>query len=320
MKRAVYDEVFDHAVLRDAPPVLVDVGASGELHPAWRRIARYAIGVGFEPDARERPAHATSFREWITIPNIVVAEDDRSRAELVLTRFPFCSSTLVPDHSSLAAWAFAPLFEETGRQSLPAGTLKNGLEAHGLTQLDWLKCDTQGTDLRIWLSLPPAWRARVLAAEFEPGLIDAYQGEDKLHALLAAMEHEHLWLARFEVQSTLRAKAADLARWLGPRQAEFARKYGPAAPAWANVVYLRRDDETANAAVGLRERLLRWVWAMELDQPAQAAAEAEAGLAEHREQLCVKLRDVALGELRGRLRARLPGVIWNRVKRVLRVT
>lgn len=312
----LYEQIFNHAALRDAPPVLVDVGASGELHPAWRNIARFAVGVGFEPDARERPAVADQFREWVTVPKIVVADAERESTELVLTRFPFCSSTLPPDQAGLADWAFAPLFAESGKATLPCTTLATGLEAHGVARLDWLKCDTQGTDLRIWLSLPIEWRRRVLAAEFEPGLIDAYQGEDKLHALLAAMETEDMWLARCEVQSTLRARAADLERWLSAREAEFARKYGPAAPAWANVVYLRRVQTENGEVVSTRDRLLRWLWAMELDQPAHAATEAEAGLADQGDAIFARLRETALGRLRARLRRALPGVAWRRIRRI----
>ena len=50
---SLLDRIFAEPELREFPPVLVDVGAAGGVHPAWRRIARYAVGVGFEPDARE---------------------------------------------------------------------------------------------------------------------------------------------------------------------------------------------------------------------------------------------------------------------------
>ena len=47
-----------------------------------------------------------------------------------------------------------------------------------LSGIDWLKTDSQGTDLRIFNSLRPEVRSRVLAIDIEPGLIDAYVGED----------------------------------------------------------------------------------------------------------------------------------------------
>ncbi len=50
------DRIFAEPELQARPPVLVDVGAAGGVNPAWRQIARYAIGVGFEPDARETAA------------------------------------------------------------------------------------------------------------------------------------------------------------------------------------------------------------------------------------------------------------------------
>ena len=132
----LYPMIFAHPALRDAPPVLVDVGASGELHPAWQRMARYAVGVGFEPDARDAPAVAAAFRRWVTVPKIVVGEAGRTTADLVLTKFPYCSSTLTPNQAALADWAFAPLFTVDPRQSLPATTLAKALEAHGIAHLD----------------------------------------------------------------------------------------------------------------------------------------------------------------------------------------
>ncbi len=56
--------------------------------------------------------------------------------------------------------------------------------------IDGYKTDSQGTDLRIFNSLPKEIINKILLAEFEPGIIDAYQGEDKLHHLLAHMEKE----------------------------------------------------------------------------------------------------------------------------------
>src|SRR5688572_22258055 len=105
---SVLDRIFAHPALAGSPPVLVDVGAAGGLHPGWRAIAPYAIGVGFEPDARERATPAQrAFKRWIACDRIVVAEPGRAEADLHLTASPFCSSTLAPDGPALAEWAFA---------------------------------------------------------------------------------------------------------------------------------------------------------------------------------------------------------------------
>ena len=54
----------------------------------------------------------------------------------------------------------------------------SALSKAGVDYVDWYKSDSQGTDMSIFDSLPKNISNKILAAEFEPGIIDAYQGED----------------------------------------------------------------------------------------------------------------------------------------------
>lgn len=309
----VLDRIFAHPVLVAAPPVLVDVGASGGMHPGWRAIAPYAIGVGFEPDARERAALAPAqraFKRWILCDKIVVAEAGREAADLHLTVSPFCSSTLEPDHPGLADWAFAGLFAVEGTRRVGATTLAAVLHEHGLAGVDWLKCDTQGTDLRIWQSLPPAMRRGALAVEFEPGLINAYRGEDKFHQVLGAMEAEPYWLAQLDVQGAPRGRLATIERSLGPRLAPYFRKYGPVAPGWVNALYLHQG-----AGLDLRGSLLLWVFATVLGQHLFACEIAETAAQQHNDPLCAELATRSVRSMRRALWAtwpRWPALLWRK--------
>ena len=310
---SLLDRIFAHPALADAPPVLVDIGASGGVHARWRKFARYAIGVGFEPDQREAGALAPAarqFRRWISCDRIVVAPAGMDSAELHLTQSPFCSSTLQPDQAALADWAFAGLFAVERVQRVAATTVAAVLQANGLPRVDWLKCDTQGTDLRIWQSLPGEIRRRALAVEFEPGLIDAYVGEDKFHHVLAAMEAEPFWLAELEVQGTPRGHLAGLERRLGARQARYYRKYGPPAPAWVNALYLHRATDT-----DLRGSLLLWVFATDAGQHAFACEVAEAAAQQHQDALCAELVQHSTRSMRHALWAtwpRWPALLWQK--------
>ena len=66
---------------------------------------------------------------------------------------------------------------------LPALDIPSVLAELGLERVDWLKGDSQGTDLRLFRSLGDL-ASSVLVAEFEPGIIDAYEGEDKFADVL----------------------------------------------------------------------------------------------------------------------------------------
>ena len=60
--------------------------------------------------------------------------------------------------------------------------------------------------------------------EFEPGLIDAYEGEDKVADVLQAMQTEPFWLADVSLGKAVKGSPEQLAAALGPRAARWARR------------------------------------------------------------------------------------------------
>lgn len=267
------DRVLEEPELQAAPPVLVDIGAAGGVPRSWRHLARHSIAVAFEPDAREASpltADQRRFRRWVYIPALVVPEPPLGgNVTLHLTRSPQCSSTLPPQTEALRRWAFAGLFDVVGQRECPAMTLRGALQGLGLSAPDWIKCDTQGLDLRLFHSLPTELRHRVLLAEFEPGLIDAYVGEDTLPQVLTAMRSEPYWLTEFSLKRTpLALEGRCASAWY--------RRLAPSLPAWGNLLYLRNVDEQSTS-LDRRAHLLLWIFATLQRQPAYAQAVAAAG-------------------------------------------
>jgi len=317
---SLIDRIFLHPVLQDAPPVLVDVGASGGVHPEWRSFARYSIGVGFEPDSREIGALASAkrqFRKWIYCNKLAVADPSPDgQSEFYLTESPFCSSTLKPDTEALQDWAFSSLFNIREMKRVGATTLPGLLEENGLSRVDWLKCDTQGTDLRLFLSLRKEMRQHVLAVEFEPGLIDAYCGEDKFHQVLAAMDDEPFWLARLEVHGTPRGRLGEVTLSVGKRAARIFGKYGPIAPGWVNALYLNKGVEVESLT--MRDFLLLWVFVTAQGHPAAALALAVEGTRRFGGDLFDEMARRSAGDLRTaawETWPRWPGLLWKKLER-----
>src|SRR5512132_3192868 len=197
----VVDRILTRAELREAPPILVDVGASGHGHPKWRRIAKYSICVAFEPDEREL-GHITDtargFRAFHTF-NKVAAEQSEERTPFYLTASPFCSSCLAPLKDSLENYVFAPLFEVERTVELTTIDVPTALGKLGLERVDWFKCDSQGTDLRLFRSLGDNLVSQVLVAELEPGIMDAYEGEDKLADVMRFMASKSFWMSQLSI-------------------------------------------------------------------------------------------------------------------------
>lgn len=285
--KALLPRIFQHSALRDKPPVLVDVGASGALPPQWKSIARYAIGVAFDADRRDfAVSESTSkgYRKLYSV-NRLLAAAPADEVAFYLTRSPHCSSSLPPDAAALAPWAFRPLFDVEKVVTMPAASVQGSLAAVGIDYVDWYKTDSQGTDLRIFDALPAATINRVLVAEFEPGIIDAYVGEDKLHGLMAYMDRKPFWVTDMKIKGSQRIEQADLAG-LGALQRRDIGAFLKAAPGWCEIAYL---NTFAEPGMGLREHLLGWTFATIKGEHGFALHVAQRGQRRFGDPLCGEL-------------------------------
>ncbi|MBK9990387.1 MAG: FkbM family methyltransferase [Verrucomicrobia bacterium] len=306
---SLIDRILTEPEFQSAPPVLVDVGAAGGVSHTWERIARYSIAVAFEPDARESApltGAQRKFKRWIYVPAVVTdSPSDSDTAVFYLTRSPQCSSTLRPCTDALQRWAFADLFDVIGQREIPATTLQSVLQSHGLPGLDWLKCDTQGTDFRLFMGLPAEIRRRVLAVEFEPGLIDAYESEDTFSQILGCMRSEPYLLAECVLQKTPLA----CAKW---KHSQWYRRLAPTHPGWGNLRYLRTTGSPTET-LDRRSMLLLWVLATLQGHFAHAHNVAEEGVDRFEGGIFLKMQKASLRQLRLAMAVRVPVWILQRL-------
>jgi FkbM family methyltransferase len=265
------EEVASH------PPVLLDIGASEGIHPPWRPIAKYCICIAFDPDAREFSDSKLRryFRQLYSFDCVVSAEA-KDQVEFFLTRSPYCSSLLEPDRSGLENWAFARLFDVERKSIVKAKTLTTVLREVNIQRVDWFKVDSQGMDLRLFKSLGEDQYRRVLAAEFEPGIIDAYKGEDKLYEVLKFMESIGFWLSDIEVKGSQRVSSSTLEslfpNFMLRKLAMFSHK---TSPGWTELLYLNSFQN--KNLLSKREYLLGWLFATLQDQHGFAYQLAQTG-------------------------------------------
>jgi FkbM family methyltransferase len=308
---SLIDRVLAEPEFVAAPLVLVDVGAAGGVSRMWRRLASHATVLAFEPDMREAAPltrEQRAFRRWIYVSALVSPEGNAGgTAPFHLTRSPQCSSMLRPNATALQRWAFASEFEVQETRPLPTTTLSQALVSAGIAAPDWIKCDSQGLDLRIFMSLPAAVRHRALMAEFEPGLIDAYHGEDTMPQILAAMRGEPFWLAQCSIEETPVALR-------GEPTAAWYRRLAPSAPGWGNLRYLRDFQQDA-ATLDRRALLVLWVFAMLHDQPGYAFNVAVAGGERFGSELFSELQQDSARHVRWAMVCRFPRWAWKRIMR-----
>lgn len=300
----IIQEILESEIFSQQPPVLVDIGASGEIYEKWEKISQYCICLAFDADDREFEITEETnkkYRKLIKINRIVTAES-QTTADFYLTSSPFCSSLLKPDEKGLRPWIFNPLFKVEKTVQLDTITVNEALKQSNLDYVDWFKTDTQGTDLRLFMSLPEAIKAKILIVDLEPGIMDAYSNEDKLHKVMSEVSSHGFWLSTMIVKGVQRLKP-DYANQLGKYLAERLVKR---SPGWAEVTYLREPDLKTE-----REYLLLFIFSILEKQYGFAIETIDEGLTHFPTPLMQKCKAHTLALL-NKNKVKVPLVILKR--------
>jgi len=300
----IVEHILKSEYFINQPPVLVDIGASGELNPKWKLIARHSICIAFDADDREfkvKEETNSQFLNLITINRIVTGNSDYQPG-FFLAKSPFCSSILEPDEASLSSWIFSDLFEVTGKKNMPGISLLQAFQDAGINYVDWFKSDTQGTDLRLFVSLPSSIKENILAAEFEPGIMDAYKNEDKLRSVMEEMEKNQYWLSSMVVKGSQRISRKNAA----PYGFYASSKIIKTSPGWAEITYLRNLSNLST-----RQLLLLFVFAIIENQFGFALEIAEWGTKKQAESIFIDCRDFADRKIR-KEKMKLPFILVKR--------
>lgn len=250
----------------DIHPVLIDVGASGKTPEIWDSIAKHSIYVGFDPDLRDiQELPDDRFHRAIIVNEAIASQQESEEILFYLTKSPYCSSVLKPDSKSLADFIFSDYFVVEREIQVRATTLNAVIERLDLKGVDWLKTDSQGTDFRIFNSLNNDIRSQVLAVDIEPGLIDAYIGEDLFVDVHKGLVRQGFWLSNLNVGGEVRLKKSTLEQLTKidtEVSSELISSYHKKSPCWCESRYLRTIDWLAQGTFEQRDYVLLWVFSI----------------------------------------------------------
>ena len=186
--------------------VLADIGASGDVWEPFKCLLPVSDLLRFDPDLRAMHSIAQPDGSRCITINKVVVESDAATVDFYLTKSPYCSSTLLPDFERIRDYPYEELFEIVGKSNLPATTLEKALISAGCGRIDWIKLDTQGTEVRILRSLPAATMSTLLACDIEASLYAHYTGADVFPDAHSYLLSEEFWVA--EMTSHLRTRGS----------------------------------------------------------------------------------------------------------------
>ncbi|MBW4519532.1 MAG: FkbM family methyltransferase [Scytolyngbya sp. HA4215-MV1] len=291
------EEVLERNEFIEQPPVLLDIGASKAINHKWKKIARYSICIAFDADDREFAyiTNKNSSYKQLFVYNSIVSEKACEELNFYLTKSPYCSSLLEPDKSSLINWAFSDLFEVKEEIKIQTTDLKTVLQNLKIQKIDWFKTDSQGTDLRLFKSLTQQLINQVLIAEFEPGIIDAYQGEDKLYDLMKYMQEQPFWMSEIIIQGSQRINQSVLTKYFNEFEIKCINLFIKKSPGWGEVTYfntLKHNDYSQ------RDYLLTWVFTVIEKQYGFSLELLDRAIQKFDDPIFINLRNFTLNKIK----------------------
>jgi FkbM family methyltransferase len=180
MTRYPYDLFIDprfQDVYRQQPLVLVDVGARGGLKSNWAAARPHLRMIGFEPDKREHARLIERSADRETTFFSVALSNRTGPVQLNVARDRGLSSIFQPDRSFLDAFPEASRFDTIAVEKVEADTLDNLLRSRQITEIDFVKVDTQGSELLVLEGGRAALAASGLGVEVEAEFTPIYKGQ-----------------------------------------------------------------------------------------------------------------------------------------------
>jgi len=172
------DSCFDDEYERH-PVVLADVGARGGLKKNWSAAERHLRVLGFEPDEREylRLVAATKGRESSRMFFHAALHNRRGPIALRIAQDRGLSSIFEPNRVFLDGFPDAERFNTTDVHEVYADTLDNLLASAGLSDIDFIKADTQGSELYVLEGAAQALAVSTVGVEVEVELTPIYKDQ-----------------------------------------------------------------------------------------------------------------------------------------------
>ena len=153
---------------------LFDIGASGGLEPRWKKIENNLKAILFEPD--ERSYLELEKNEYVKKIFSVGLSDAVKKGVIYLTKKPQVSSLFKPNMNFLSGFPNSERFDIVEELSIELSTLDECLSKEPI-DCDFIKLDTQGTELDIIKGGRDLMNGPVIGLEIEVEFVELYEGQ-----------------------------------------------------------------------------------------------------------------------------------------------
>jgi FkbM family methyltransferase len=160
-------------LLTNNPLLLIDVGASGGVHPRWPKFTSCYKALLFEPDPREAIILKSRNKENLTVIESALSDSEKT-IDFHLCKKQQVSSIYLPNFELVNKFPDPERYEVLRSIKMKADSLDNQLQKNNIKDTDFIKLDTQGSELSI-LQGGVNTLKNVIGVEIEVEFIELYQ-------------------------------------------------------------------------------------------------------------------------------------------------
>jgi len=154
----------------------IDVGCRGGIPPLWKNLQKYLRVVGFEPDEEGYKALMTDKPDNFLYLNAALS-NKKSLIEFYVNSDLQTSSVFPIDETYFKRFSAISNIKNVDTVKIQADTLDNQLAQADMKDIDFIKLDTQGSELQILEGAIDTVSGSVLGIEAEVEFLPLYKGQ-----------------------------------------------------------------------------------------------------------------------------------------------
>jgi len=259
----VADPVASQLETEQFTPILLDVGANGDLPWGWSRLATAAMYVGLGP-ASVLP-RAARFRWTALVKSLVVPRNAAMGSiDLHVAVNPIFSSVLTPKSGIETQFVDLDVaIACAGNYS--ATTIDDVVRDHSLPSIDWLHTNASGIDGDLCVQMSDPLRRRLLAVDTVFFLMEIWDGQTPSPEGYPRFIEDGFWLTRAVPYGPVKIERETLTRLsaAAPNVTEsvLAHRHRR-SPGWLFVRFFRTLASMRQGDFSAREYVVLWAFAM----------------------------------------------------------
>jgi len=173
-----YIDTSFESLYKENPLILADIGAKGGINKRWACFKEHLRVVGFEPDKRAFEKLPETKKDGVIFKYLNTGlYNAQSEIKFYATKKEGNSSILLPNKDLLSRFPDQERYDVVNTETIKVDLLDNQLKENCITDVDFIKIDTQGSELFILQGATDILQNSVFGLEIEVEFLKVYEGQ-----------------------------------------------------------------------------------------------------------------------------------------------